>query len=466
MICRRYGPPQTRAIACVLWTTILATAVVAQPDEGHQPADLEPKPGSPSQLQSFDTDEQLPPQGEASASRYDVIYDVRILPTERAAHVRIRVGPHANAIRQLIFHIDPSRHLQIKGAGELKIEEEYVTWSPPTRGGKLEYVFRIDHLRDERRYDAKSAENWSLFRADDLVPPVRARFANGAKSISRLRLRLPKGWKAALPYPEEADGMYRIEDADRAFDRPKGWMLVGRINVLRTTIQGMQVTVAAPHKSAFRRNDLIALLRWNLPIARELLGHLPKRLLIVGADDPMWRGGLSGPDSFFIHSARPLIDEDYTSPPLHELVHALMHARAGEDGDWIVEGLAEYYSLELLRRSRTISKSAFKRSARKLAKKAESASSLRVARANAAVTAKGVLVLQSLDEEIRTRTAERFGLDDVFRMCVEDDAPITTEGFRSLAEKTTGLDLQAFFERHAPEPGPSIVQQSAPKSDL
>ena len=451
--------PGTFLIAWFLLPLMPAASASAQTKVSPQFSDSPPSQQNRTASEPFDEDEKAPQRVADDSARYDVIYDVRILPTERAAHVRIRVGAHGNTIRQLTFHIDPDRHLQVQGAGALEVKDEYVTWSPPPKGGKLEYVFRIDHLRDERRYDAKSAENWALFRADDLVPPVRARFADGAKSISRLRLRLPKGWKAALPYAREADGMYRIDDAKRAFDRPKGWMLVGRINVLRTRIQGMQVTVAAPHKSAFRRNDLIALLRWNLPGARELLGRLPDRLLIVGADDPMWRGGLSGPDSFFIHSARPLIDEDYTSPPLHELVHALMHARAGHDGDWVVESLAEYYSLELLRRSRSISKSAYRRSARKLAKKAENALSLRVAHADGAVTAKGVLVLQSLDEEIRSRTADRFGLDDVFRMCVEDDSPMTTDGFRSLAEKTTGLDLRAFFETHAPKPGPSFANE-------
>lgn len=454
--------PWLAAFVCGTLTTMQAYAEQVQIESDEEII------ASPS-VENSATTEAAPnvdmPEGGASPAAtnplvYDVLYDVRILPTERAAHVRIRVGRHANTIRQLVFHIDPTRHLQVQGTGNVQVDKEYVTWSPPVDGGKLEYVFRIDHLRDERRYDAKSAENWALFRTDDLIPPVRARFSAGAKSDSRLQLRLPKGWKAALPYPEDVEGNYKIEDPDRAFDRPRGWVLVGRLNVLRAKIQGMHVTIAAPHKSAFRRNDILALLRWNLPAARELLGHLPERLLIVGAGDPMWRGGLSGPSSFFIHADRPLIDDDNTSPPLHELIHALMHARAGHDGDWIVEGLAEFYSLELMRRSRTISKSAYERSVRKLATKAESAAILRVPRANAAVTAKGVLVLKSLDDEIRNRTAERFSLDDVLRMSAERDAAISTDGFRSLAEKTTGLDLQAFFERHAPVLGPPAASET------
>ena len=52
------------------------------------------------------------------------------------------------------------------------------------------------------------------------------------------------------------------------------------------------------------------------------------RLLIVSAGDPMWRGGLSGPSSMFLHSDRPLISENRTSTLLHELgAHRARHPR-------------------------------------------------------------------------------------------------------------------------------------------
>ena len=31
---------------------------------------------------------------------------------------------------------------------------------------------------------------------------------------------------------------------------------------------------------------------------------------MVGANDPMWRGGLSAPRSLYLHSGRPLIESD------------------------------------------------------------------------------------------------------------------------------------------------------------
>ena len=62
-----------------------------------------------------------------------------------------------------------------------------------------------------------------------------------------------------------------------------------------------------------------------------------------------------GPASVFLHADRPLISENGTSTLLHELVHVAMGAHAQRGSDWVVEGFAELYSLELLVRSGTIS---------------------------------------------------------------------------------------------------------------
>ena len=94
--------------------------------------------------------------------------------------------------------------------------------------------------------------------------------------------------------------------------------------------------------------------------------QLPPRLLIVSAGDPMWRGGLSGPSSMFLHSDRPLISENRTSTLLHELVHIALGIRGDEESDWIVEGLAELYSLETLRRSGGISEQRYKQALKHL----------------------------------------------------------------------------------------------------
>lgn len=381
---------------------------------------------------------------------YDLLYDVRVLPTERSAHVRVSLGKNAARVKRLTFLIDPARHMEFKGPGEVKHLGDRVEWWPPAEGGRLEYLFRIDHLRDARRYDARCAENWALFRGDDLVPPVRARTDKGAKSRARLRLRLPDRWKAAVPFEELDDGTWLVERERRGFDRPTGWILVGRLGISRSKLHGMRVAVASPRKSSLRRQDILAFLRWTLPSLRDITGDLPERLLIVGAGDPMWRGGLSGPGSFYLHADRPLIEDDMTSPLVHEIVHTLMGARAGPDGDWIVEGLAELYSLEVLLRSRTISKTGYERALRKLEEKSRKVTALRVPRADAKTTARAVIVLKKLDEEIRARTEGHKSLDDVLRLTIKRRDEIGTDDFKQIAEAVAGGELTEFFERYVP----------------
>jgi len=186
-------------------------------------------------------------------------------------------------------------------------------------------------------------------------------------------MRVPEGWSVAVPYKRQPDGSYAVDHPARRFDRPTGWMAVGKLGIVRERVAGTSVAIAGPVGHGQRRLDQLALLRWTLPTLGEILQPLPDRLLVVGAGDPMWRGGLSGPRSAYLHSDRPLIAEDGTSPLLHELVHTALRTRSGPGGDALVEGLAELYSVELLARSRTVSR---KRAERTFARLAERGSAI------------------------------------------------------------------------------------------
>src|SRR3546814_10217934 len=65
----------------------------------------------------------------------------------------------------------------------------------------------------------------------------------------------------------------------------------------------------------------------------------------------MWRGGLSGPNSLYMHADRPIVSENGTSSLVHELVHVFSRIKDSDRSDWITEGLAEYYAIELVRRA-------------------------------------------------------------------------------------------------------------------
>ena len=144
-----------------------------------------------------------------------------------------------------------------------------------------------------------------------------------------------------------------------------------------------------------------------------IVPRLPRRLTIVSAGDPMWRGGLSAPSSLYIHAARPLVSENGTSTKLHEVMHIALGLRAGDGNDWIIEGLAEYFSLELLRRSGTFSKSRHDRA--RAAQEEWSKSSTRLCgdTSTGATTARAVAVFIELDEELQQASEGTRNLDDV-----------------------------------------------------
>ena len=378
---------------------------------------------------------------ETPSATYQVVFEAALVPTERAARATIRLGRGASAVRWIQLRIDPDRHTDFHGDGRLEAGDGTLRWIPPAGGGALHYTFRIDHLRNQASYDARCAEQWALFRGDDLFPPARVRAKKGAESRSLLKLRMPKRWSAAVPYRRLAAGSYEISNPTRHFDRPTGWMLMGRLGILRERIAGSHVAVAGPVGQGVRRQDILAFLRWTLPALRDATGPLPDRLLVVSAGDPMWRGGLSGPRSVFLHADRPLITADATSPLLHELVHTQMRARAGEDGDWIVEGLAELYSLEVLVRSRSISRRRFRGALSRQADRGSAAPFLRMDKADPVVTARAVGILHRLDEQIREATEQEASLDDVVLELIRTREPVTTEGLREAVRLVAGRDL-------------------------
>lgn len=381
---------------------------------------------------------------------YDVRFEVRIVPSEKLAHVAIHLDDPARAVDWLRLRVDPERQLAFRGDGKVEVKEdgaaEIATWTPPRGGGVLRYVARIDHLRDESSYDARATRDWALVRADDLVPPVRASFADGAQSRARLQLVLPSGWSAVVPYAPLADGTWKVERPERRFDRPVGWLLMGKLGVLRERVAGVRVAIGAPVGQRMRREDQLALLRWTLPTLRKI-APLPERLAVVGAGDPMWRGGLSAPNSLYLHSELPLISADATSPLLHEVVHVLLRARAGDRGDWIVEGLAELYSVEALVRSKTISKHRAERAFARIAAKGRGVSRVTVPHADGAIAARGVGLLRELDLQIRRATDDARTLDDVVRALASSPQAISLVHFRSVAESVAGKPLPAFFDR-------------------
>jgi hypothetical protein len=250
---------------------------------------------------------------------------------------------------------------------------------------------------------------------------------------------LPSGWSSLTEYFGR-DHSYPITNTNRRFDRPAGWIILGDIGVRYDQIAGVRVNVAAPTEHGMRRTDILALLNWTLPEVLRIVPDFPKRLTIVGAGDPMWRGGLSGPRSLFIHADRPLISENATSTLLHEIMHIALGSSADEGMDWIVEGLAEYYSLVVLQRSGTISDRRFAAAMRKQSEWGASVKKLCDSTSSGAVTARAVTILSNLDNEIRTMSNSRKSLDDVLVALAESEQAISLGDFTTIVRQFAGSE--------------------------
>ena len=224
-----------------------------------------------------------------------------------------------------------------------------------------------------------------------------------------------------------------VDDPSTHFDRPKGWLIAGVLALRRDVIADRAVAVASPEGAGLRSNDILAFVRWTLPSLVQVFPEFPPRLLIVSGPDTMWRGGLSGARSLYLHADRPLISQNGTSTPLHEMVHVASGLHGTGGADWIVEGLAEYYSVELLRRSNTISQKRFDQSIDTLAQWSAGTKCVATDHSEGTRTAQAVLVMHALDHEIRDRVAR----PQVARRrgpCADDArAPVTNAAFRAEA---------------------------------
>ena len=156
----------------------------------------------------------------------------------------------------------------------------------------------------------------------------------------------------------------------------------------------------------------------------------------------MWRGGLSAPNSLFLHSERPLISENATSTLVHELVHVVTRIRGKERSDWIAEGIAEFYSIELVYRAGGMSEERHEKVYRRLGEWSRSVRTLRSDDSSAEITARATLLLRDLDREIRARTKDAKSLDDLVRL-LRPMRTVSTAQLVAASEKLIGGPAQS-----------------------
>ncbi len=366
--------------------------------------------------------------------------------SKSGAFVELRISQRMGLLRELSMPYDETALSDIDGDGQISLNDGKIRWVPPADGGRLRWFAQINHLRDNDTYDAFIGESWALFRAEDVIPPTATRTLRRAVSKTRLMFDLPDGWSAVTEYFKRSN-IFNISNPDRRFDRPTGWIVLGKLGVRHETVAGVRVIVAAPVGHDVRRLDILAMLNWILPDLVRLLPGFPNRLTIISAGEPMWRGGLSAPRSFYIHADRPLISENGTSTIMHEAMHLGLGVDAVTGADWIIEGLAEYYGLEILRRSGTISEKRYRSARSELATWGRKTKSLCTDPSTGAVTARAVTLFARLDNEIRKKSARKYDLDDVIRKIADSRSKITAQQLREIVADLAGSESEVLSDK-------------------
>ena len=372
---------------------------------------------------------------QGASLEYGLHYSFHPLPAASAVRVNLRLQQARALVREISFEADDG-FSDIEGDGALGRRAGRVTWQPPATGGELSWRVAVERERDGS-FDAILTPEWGIMRMEDLVPRARTRTIKGAFSRTTLEFALPRNWSAISEY-SSLDLPIVVDRPNRRFDEPTGWVAMGKLGVRRESIAGTRVAIAAPEGHNVRRMEMLALLNWALPELNDILPDALPRLTIISAGDPMWRGGLSAPASFFLHAERPLISENATSPLLHEVMHTALGLRARDGYDWITEGLAKYYGIELLRRGKAITPRRARMALADQAEWSESATALCAKSSTAETTALAVTLFAELEQEIRSNSDGNASLDDVLPMIAgnEVDLAILTDVVQAIIGET------------------------------
>lgn len=347
---------------------------------------------------------------------FDLKYTLEFLPKADQARISIALGKGGELVRELKFNVDPKRFTAFSATGTFSNIGGKASWQPNGPGARLSYLVKINHARNNGSFDARMTPDWAIFRGDKVFPSIRARMKKGATSNAQLAFKLPKDWSHIdTGWPRIPAGPFLIDSPNRRFDRPIGWMIAGKIGTRRDKLGLTEVAVAAPRGDPLDRMDALTMINFVWPEFESAFGKTPAKILIIGGGDPMWRGGLSAPNSLFLHSERPLISENATSTLVHELVHVVTRIRGEDRSDWIAEGLAEFYSIELVYRAGGMSDARHEKVFEWLRDWSHNVTTLRGESSTAEITARAVLLLRDLDKEIRTRSNDRKSIDDLAR---------------------------------------------------
>lgn len=370
----------------------------------------------------------------ASAVDFSLRYQFAFVPEHQAVDVRIEIPSHV-WLKRAEFNLDGYEISQMEHNGTLQRSEHKLRWHPPKESAFLKYRVKVNHERAPGTYDAYVGPRWALLRGEDLIPPVRIVKAKGADVSVTMQFKLPKNWSSVnTGWQRQGEHGFEIVNPRHTFARPAGWIVAGDLGTRHEQLPGTQISVSAPREHNFRQMEMLAFVTLIWPHLAGAIDIQTPKILITGAAKPMWRGGLSGPNSLYIHSGRPLVSENGTSTIIHELFHVVGDIDAEQESDWIVEGLAEFYSVEILYRAGGFTKERRQQIFEGLREWSHDVKTLRAKHSKGTMTARAAVLFDDLNKQIMADSNNAYCLDHLVRLVQN-------------RESLTGQDLAAEYKK-------------------
>lgn len=357
----------------------------------------------------------------ATAAPVRIDYLVTFLPAKESAEVRIEID-RADWLKRVRFNLEKHQLSNIKASGKIERREQAVVWLPKAKGkAYFSYTVAIPQERSPGVYRAMINKDWTLLRGEGLVPPLSVDRRKKVEREIYVSFSLPEDWTSVQAGWPRADSerVFKLDRSQRTLARPYGWIIAGALGTRREQLARTEVAISAPRGHNYRQMEMMTFLGMIWPHMDKLFPEVPSHLLIAGATDPMWRGGLSAPTSLYLHSDRPLVSENGTSTLIHELVHVLSGIRGVDGEDWIAEGLAEYYSVELIYRAGGFTEARREKIFADLAAWGKDVKALRQPRSSGPVTARAAVFFDELDREIQKKSAGRYRFDHLMQRLIE-----------------------------------------------
>jgi len=384
---------------------------------------------------------------------FSVTYTIEISGLDRK-HARVRwemVG--IDEVERIRLRFDPERFQNFSGTGNLEHRHGEIVWTPEAPYAHLTYTTVVDHRRSPTKgFDVYAGPDWIIGRTTDFFPRSAVVFRRdiepSPESRARLVFHLPWGWDSLTVMPPEGPGRYVVESPRQRLDHPRGWLILGRFRRTDRTLGDTAVTIATAPGVRLNVEPVLALLAKALPEMRALFDRPLPRLVIVVGPDPMWHGGLSGEESYYMHGERPLQSPDKTSPYLHELFHVAAPFRPGTDARWVTEGLAEYYSVELQHRLGILNDAGMRRALELFARHGLWGQDFTQTADAALRNNSAPLVMYTIDRHIRAATGGAKGLDAVVTSLAHDGGRVSTARFLGAIQRVSGKSFVTFFRRH------------------